>query len=131
MLKHMYTAIDVCQDFGPLCPHWQGTDWKLQVSSLWTNCMCSDKFYKMGRNFWNWIKEKKHSTKITLCTEYLSTSRVWKSPKTLANPKGWLQSVQIILYLYTKIIQCTSKAFYTQCNKLGVKNFDLSISQSF
>lgn len=88
--------------FWPLVPSLTG-DW-LKLSEP-TACVLT-KFIKWVKNFWNCtvIKEKKHSTKITLCTEYLSTSRVGKSPKTLANPKGWLQSVQIILYLYTKII---------------------------
>lgn len=92
--------------FWPLVPSLTG-DWLKTASFFSLNQL--HVFWQILLNgsttFETVIKEKKnHSTKITLCTEYLSTSRVGKSPKTLANPQGWLQSVQIILYLYTKII---------------------------
>lgn len=59
---------------------------------------------KWVKNFWNCHWVKKTEQKKPFCTEYLNTSRVGKSPKILAIPQGWLQSVKIIFYLYTKII---------------------------
>lgn len=103
------THVHICwclPGFWPLVPSLTG-DWLETASFFSLNQL--HVFWQIlsngSKTFETVIKEKKkHSTKITLCTEYLSTIRVWKSPKTLANPQGWLQSVQIILYLYTKTI---------------------------
>lgn len=111
MVGHFYVKTHVhsywcLPGFWPLVPSLTG-DWLKTASFFSLNQL--HVFWQILLNgsttFETVIKEKKkHSTKITLCTEYLSTIRVGKSPKTLANPQGWLKSVQIILYLYTKTI---------------------------